>query len=249
MTPHIVEKTFSDTNGYQRLHILAGSGVAPVEKTAQATLAAVEARLPIEREWGAAQGDPERLRAEAKVAAREAGASGKKADKALLKRARRAVEYLEELELDLEAAGADVRACYQRHLVAIDANAKALSKEADLAIEAGQATLAAASKMARTGTAQLVPALTIRNAINGVQDSQGFVPVQPIARNTEFGQGGAVEPYIGIAVDNLSTALGYSAQIVEQLKADAKRAASMHEIDDDLVGPFIHDEDDEDDDE
>lgn len=234
--------TYNDGYSTQRLHVLAETKVADVDKAGAATATALADLKPIEREWFASEGDETRLRHEAAEAAREAGRTGAKVDKSLLKKARAAAEAREELELDLAAARARVSASYQRHAVAIEVHAAELIAHADAVVDAGQATLAAASKMARTGDVQLDTGLTVRNALAGVQRGEGFVPRQPSARTAEFGNGGVPGPYIALANENLSTAMGLTAQIVDQFKSEAKLIKLQREADE---APDLHEPDED----
>lgn len=218
----IQTERYSNGHTQPQLHMLVETRVSDVDTSAAATVAALAALAPVEKEWFASEGDEQRFRLAAAEQAREAGRTGEAIDKSLMQRARGAAQVREDLSLELEAARAHVAACHQRHMVALGTHAKELAALADAEVSAALVALAGAARMARGGGAQLDVGLAARNGLAGVQRGESFTPRVPLAPRPEFGQGGAPGVYVDVAAENLGTAMHLTGQIVDMLKSEAK---------------------------
>lgn len=236
----------SPTSGFNRLSVcIPETTKVKAVATAAAALLDAHARYSaMRREFEAVQGDPERLAAEAKVAAAQAGVSGKPVEpKKLRKKIRDAEENVAELELELEAIEAVLAAARATYAEVCHHHAPALAAEARAEADAGVLSLATASDIARRAEVSLTGALGALGGLAKVlDDGAEFAPFEPLARNTEFGQGGAVAPYIGIGVENLGTAVGYATQILDAL-TDADKARERQAKIDTEAAPDLDDDD------
>ena len=235
------------TNGFtqQQLHLLVETRVTDVDQSAAATVAALAALAPVEKEWFASEGDEQRFRLAAAEQAREAGRTGEPIDKSLMAKARGAAQVREDLSLELEAARAHVAACHQRHMVALGTHAKELAALADAEVSAALVALAGAARMARGGGAQLDVGLAARNGIAGLQRGESITPRVPLAPRPEFGEAGAPGVFIDVAAENLGKSMHYTSQIVDAFRSEAKAlrlANGLSDADD------LDDDDDEADD-
>lgn len=250
------EYSWSDINGFRKAHFIVpeSTKVTAVAKAGRALIEAHAEYREIDRERTAAQGDPARLEQEAKVAAREAGKAGKKVDpKKMRKRVAEAEARLAEIELEWEAASANLRARHHDYLAVIEHHAPALAAEATTEAEAAIMSLASASDIARKADARLTGSLSILVALRAVVDGGDFIPKPPKARkqsSDEFLMGSTPGPFIGEAREKLTTAIGFGSRILDDLKAAAKEEEKRRELEAEIeAAPDLDDEDEDDDDE
>lgn len=225
-----VELIWTDSGNRRRGHII-DPDTTKVKAVAKAGRGFIEAHAiyrDLERELSAAQGDPKRLAYEAKLAAREAGSKGEAVDsKKLRKKVREAEERLAELELEFEAAFSKFTVQRREYLDILEHHAPALAAEAQADAEASILSLATASSMARRASAEMSGALSILGGLGSVQDeSADFVPKAPKARKREVGVGTAPVPYVGTAVDSITTAIGLATEILDDMKKAEKERRS-----------------------
>lgn len=243
-----IDLTWSNHGGHNRVYVIDpdATSVAAIAKAGRRLIDAHKAFREIDRERTAAQGDPQRLAAEASVAAQDAGRDGKPVKpKELRKKVAAAIEHLADVELEWEAASSSLHTRRREYLDALAHHAPALAAEADNSIEAALMSLAGAAATARRAEAQLSSALAVRDAVSTVQEGGDFVPKAPRAKSG--GMGGAPGPYVGIALENITTAIGYGSEIRDELqareKAEATRARMEAEADE---APDLDEDEDDD---
>lgn len=242
--------TWSDASGYTRIDIIdpESTKVAAIAEAGRKIIEAHAAFGVINRERTAAQGDPARLEAEAKAAARRAGIEGTAVEpKKLRKKIRDAEEHLAEVDLEWEAASGKLRALRPAYLAAIQHHASALAAEAKADAEAGILSLATASRMARKADASMSGALAILGGLEAVLDrGDTFAPKAPKASRHEFGTAGVPGVHIGVGVENLGTAIGLASTILDDMKAAEKQRKLLARIDAETeAAPDLDDEDDD----
>lgn len=247
------ELTWSNTGGYQRVHIIDPdtTKVKAIADAGRKIVEALAAFKVIDREYKAAQGDPERLAAEAKAAARKAGADGKPVEpKKLRKAIRDAEEHLAEVELEWEAAGAKLSKRREAYNAAVQHHAPALAAECKTDAEAGILSLASASQIARKADASMSGALAILGGLEAVQDHGAeFIPKAPKASRREFGTAGVPGVHVSIAVSELTTAIGLASTIADDMKAAEKQRKLLAKLDAETeAAPDLDDDDEEEDD-
>lgn len=249
----ITDIAWSDANTHRRVSVIERSDVSAVTKAGRELIEAHAAYKAISRERSAAQDDPRRLAHEAKLAAQQAGRDGTPVDpKKLRKKVREAEERLEEIELEWEASGAQLRTARVAYLAAVEHHAPALAAEAKTEAEAGILALASAAQTARRASPRVTDSLAILAALGEVKAGGDFLPKPQRARREitdDFGEGGVPAAYVATAETNLGKAIGYASRILGDLKAaeaeDAKREKLEAEID---AAPDLDDDEDEDDD-
>ncbi|WP_292775189.1 hypothetical protein [Microbacterium sp. UBA6741] len=251
-----IELSWSDTNGSSRTHVIdpATTKVKAISAAGKALIEAHAEYKAIDRERTASAGDPARLEHEAKVAAREAGKAGQKVDpKKLRKKIREAEERLGEIELDWEAAAANLRGRRHDYLASVEHHAPALAAEATAIAEAAILSLASASEIARKGEANVTGSLSILAALAETVNGGDFIPKAPRARrqgSDEFMMGSAPAPYVGEARDKLTSAIGFATRILDDLKAAAKDEEKRRKLEAEIeAAPDLDDDDEDDDDE
>lgn len=248
------ELTWSDGNGHNRVHVIdpATTEVKAIAAASQDLIDAHAEFKAISRERSAAQDDPRRLAHEAKLAAKEAGRTGKAVDpKKLRKKVREAEERLEELDLEWEAANAKLRRSRTTYLAAVEHSAPALAAEAKGAADAGILALASASQTAKRAEAQVTNSLAILAALSETKAGGDFTVKPQRARREiadDFGEGGAPGAYVGVARANLSKAIGYASRILDDLKAAEAEEAKREQLDAEVeASPDLDDDDDDED--
>lgn len=224
--------------------------VKAVAEAGQALLDAHKAFKAVDRERTAAQGDPERLEAAARAAAKEAGREGRPVDvKKLRKPVAAAVEHLAEVELEWEAAASALRVQRRQYLDVIAHHAPALAAEAKSVAEASILSLASAASIARRAEGQMSSSLSLLGALAEVSRGGEFIPKQMRARKgagDEFLQGSAPGPYVGEALDRLTKAVGFATRILDEIKAAEKQAALEAKLEAEAdAAPDLDDDDDE----
>lgn len=252
---NILELTWSDVGGFTRAHVIdpKTTSVKAVAAAGEGVLEAHAAFQVISRERSAAQGDPERLAAEASAAARDAGREGKSIDaKKLRKKVREAEERLGELDLDWEAASENLRARAQAYLETVTHHAPALSAEAMTIADAAIMALASATEIARKSQANMTGSLSILAALAATVEVGAFIPTTPVAKkdtSDEFLANGAPAPYIEIARENLGFAIGFASRIMDDLKARVSAEEKRRKLEAEVeAAPDLGEEDDDGDD-
>lgn len=238
------EIRWNDGYSFQRLHVIdeASTDVAAVKKEGKKALEAHKALKTIERERQAAHVAVERADEISRAAARQAALEGLAVKpKELRKRAAADRERAAELDLEWEGAVAKMASRRFKYLAVIEHYTPALRAEAKAALDSAILSVASASEISRRAEGAMLGALEVLGGLA----SGDFTPRPLVAQRREMGEGGAPSVYISSARENLGKAVGYAAQILEDVK-DAEKVERLVDIADE--SPDIDDEPDEDDD-
>lgn len=248
----ISQHRWEDGGTSRTLSILSGSGIEDCDKSADAFRVALDELAALRKEFRASEGDPERLRQEARAQARAAGAKGGKPDKKYRKKIAAAREALEDLQLDAEAKTAEVNALAEEHRQSIEEHATDLFERAKLGAQAAIHEVTSASAIATRGGSAVTANLTIMASLGDLIEVGSFVPRAPRLRRQggdDFFQGSSPEPYVGEAAASLGKAISFSNRIMDDLLAEAQRRNRLAKIDAEVEdSPDLDDDEDDDDD-
>lgn len=238
------ELRWSDGYSFNRLHVIDpdSTEVAAVRKESKKALETHKALKAIERERQAAHVAVDKADEINRAAARKAAIEGL-AVKPKQLRARAAADREKAAELDLEWEGVVAKMASRRfkYLEVVEHHTPALRAEAKAALDSAILSVASASQIALRAEGAMLGALEVLGALA----SGDFTPRALVANLREMGDGGAPTVYISSARENLGKAVGYAAQILQDVK-DAEKVEKLVEIADE--SPDIDDEPDEDDD-
>lgn len=240
----IDEIRWNDGYTTNRLHIIDedSTDVAAVKKEGKKAREAHAALKVIERERLSVHAAVDASDADNRAAAREAGAGDTAVKpKELRKRSAALREQAAELDLEWEAAVAKMHSRRHKYLDVIEHHTPALRAEAKTALDSAILSVASASQIALRAEATMTGALSLLGGLA----SGNFEPRPLVAQRREMGEGGVPMVYIDVARESLGKAVGYAAQILDEVKAAEKAAKLEAEADD---APDIDDEPDEDDD-
>lgn len=237
----ITEIRWNDGYSFNRLHVIDvdSTEVAAVKKEGKKTLEAHKALKTIERERQAAHVAVDKADEINRAAARQAALEGLAVKpKELRKRAAADRERAAELDLEWEGAVAKMASRRFKYLEVIEHHTPALRAEAKTALDSAILSVASSSQIALRAEGAMLGALEALGALA----SGDFTPRALVANSREMGEGGAPTVYLSVARENLGKAVGYAAQILDDVKKAEKVAKFEAEADD------IDDEPDEDDD-
>lgn len=239
----IHELRWSDGYTTNRQHVIdeASTDVAAVKKEGKKIRETFASLKAIERERDAAHLAVDKADEINRAAAREAALAGLAVKpKELRKRTVADREKAAELDLEWEGVVAKMAARRLKYLEVIEHHTPALRAEAKAALDAAILSVASASQIALRAEAAMTGALQVIGALA----SGDFTPRMPVASQREHGEGGAPTVYISGAREDLAKAVGYAAQILQEVR-DAEAVEKLVEIAD--ASPDIDDEPDEDD--
>ncbi len=238
------EIRWNDGYSFNRLHVIDpdSTDVAPVKKESKKVRETFASLKAIERERQAAHVAVDKADEINRAAARQAAIEGLAVKpKELRKRAAADRERAAELDLEWEGAIAKMQTRRLKYLEVIEHHTPALRAEAKAALDSAILSVASASQIALRAEAAMLGALEVLGALA----SGDFTPRALVAKSREVGEGGAPTVYLSVARENLGKAVGYAAQILQDVK-DAEKVEKLVEIADE--SPDIDDEPDEDDD-
>lgn len=240
----ITEIRWNDGYSTVRLPVIDvdSTEVAAVKKEGKKTLEAHKALKTIERERQAAHVAVDKADEINRAAARQAAIEGLAVKpKELRKRAAADREHAAELDLEWEGAVAKMASRRLKYLEVVEHHTPALRAEAKAALDSAILSVASASQIALRAEGAMLGALEVLGALA----SGDFEPRPLVAQRREVGEGGAPTVYISVARDALGKAVGYAAQILQDVK-DAEKVAKFEAEADEA--PDIDNEPDEDDD-
>lgn len=222
---------YSDGYGFQTVYVIdpASTSVQAVKKAGAKVLETHKRLKEVERAQQAAHADVKAADEINKNAARKAALAGLAVKpKELRKRAAADREKAAELDLEWEGALAKMRSMRLKYLEVIEHHTPALRAEAKQALDSAILSVASASQIALRAEAAMTGALELLGGLA----SGDFTPRQLVASQREHGEGGAPAVWVSSARESLGKAVGYAAQILEEVKAAEKAARLEAEADD-----------------